>query len=354
MIVRVVPAVAAQPGADAPRRGRRAGAGRARRRRRPPGRRRPRRGGAASAARPPPSSRGPHDRRRRRLRLHGHGHARDLRGRRAPSARPRTRARGCTTPTRGSRASAPDSELCALNADPRAVVPARALLCAAVDAGRWAAERDGRPRRPDARRRARAAPATRARAPASRRRRSPRRSPARRRAGPPPRARTRAWRAIVVDDAAGTIRAPAGPRARHRRHRQGARRRRASRTRLAGTPRFAVDCGGDVRVGGAEAARRPFEVEVEHPLTGEAVARRCALSGGAVATSGIGGRIWRAAGRRLRAPPARPGDRRAGVDRAHRRDRARADRARGRDAREGGAALRPGRRAALLAARRRR
>src|SRR6185437_1360524 len=43
--------------------------------------------------------------------------------------------------------------------------------------------------------------------------------------------------------------------------------------------------------GGSEAAARPFEVEIEHPLTGEAV-ETLRLSGGAVATSGLGGRIW--------------------------------------------------------------
>ena len=184
-------------------------------------------------------------------------------------ARGRGRARrGCATPTPGSRASGPDSELCALNADPRDVVPASPLLCAAVAAGRWAARADRRPRRPDARRRALP---RRLRALARRRRPGAARGGARARPaaparGPHPRRR---WRAIVVDRA--------------RRHDPAA--RRASRIdtggtgkglaadavaqRLAGVPRFAVDCGGDVHVGGAEAARRPFEVEVEHPLTGE-------------------------------------------------------------------------------------
>ena len=37
----------------------------------------------------------------------------------------------------------PDSELCALNADPRASVPASRLLRAAVSAAAWAAERSG-------------------------------------------------------------------------------------------------------------------------------------------------------------------------------------------------------------------
>src|SRR4029079_2722161 len=37
----------------------------------------------------------------------------------------------------------PGSELCALNGDPRDVVAAAPLLCAALAAGRWAAERTG-------------------------------------------------------------------------------------------------------------------------------------------------------------------------------------------------------------------
>ena len=61
--------------------------------------------------------------------------------------------------------------------------------------------------------------------------------------------------------------------------------------------RFAVDCGGDLRVGGPGAATQPFEVQVRHPLTGE-VAHALRLSGGAVATSGLNVRLWRdAAGR---------------------------------------------------------
>ena len=37
----------------------------------------------------------------------------------------------------------PDSELCALNDDPRSACPPRELLRAAVSAGLWAAERSG-------------------------------------------------------------------------------------------------------------------------------------------------------------------------------------------------------------------
>ncbi len=51
------------------------------------------------------------------------------------------------------------------------------------------------------------------------------------------------------------------------------------------------DCGGDVAVGGAGAARRPWEVAVRHPLTGE-VAHRFRLARGGVASSGIARRLW--------------------------------------------------------------
>jgi thiamine biosynthesis lipoprotein len=54
------------------------------------------------------------------------------------------------------------------------------------------------------------------------------------------------------------------------------------------------DCGGDVAVGGAGAARRPWEVAVRHPLTGE-VAHRFRLASGGVASSGIARRLWRRA-----------------------------------------------------------
>jgi thiamine biosynthesis lipoprotein len=62
--------------------------------------------------------------------------------------------------------------------------------------------------------------------------------------------------------------------------------------RLCGYSRYVVDCGGDLAVGGVEALVRPYEVEVEHPLTGETVHRLRVASGG-VATSGLNVRVWR-------------------------------------------------------------
>ena len=57
--------------------------------------------------------------------------------------------------------------------------------------------------------------------------------------------------------------------------------------RLGHGTRWAVDCGGDLRVSGE------FAVEVPHPLTSETIAT-LQLHDGAVATSGIDRRLWRA------------------------------------------------------------
>jgi thiamine biosynthesis lipoprotein len=51
---------------------------------------------------------------------------------------------------------------------------------------------------------------------------------------------------------------------------------------------YVVDCGGDLRV----RSPRPIDVHVEHPLTG-AVAHTLRIASGAVATSGLGRRLWR-------------------------------------------------------------
>jgi FAD:protein FMN transferase len=53
---------------------------------------------------------------------------------------------------------------------------------------------------------------------------------------------------------------------------------------------FVVDAGGDMRIGGR--AARPRLVEVEHPLA-SGPAHAFELTSGAVATSGIGTRVWR-------------------------------------------------------------
>ncbi len=184
----------------------------------------------------------------------------------------------------------PDSELCALNSDPRPAVPASALLRAAVGAGLWAAERTGGLVDPTVlpalqragytRSLAGVAPASLSAALAA--------APPRR----PARARSRgAWRAIRVDDGTALIHRPPGVEIDTGATGKGLA-ADALAHRLAGRERFAVDCGGDVRVGGDDAERHPFEVEVAHPFTGE-TAHRLWLGPGAIATSGIDARLWR-------------------------------------------------------------
>jgi thiamine biosynthesis lipoprotein len=182
-----------------------------------------------------------------------------------------------------------DSELSRLNADPRAAVPASALLRATVRAGIWAAERTDGLVDPTlvteleaagyAQSMADSVPAPLADALAA----APMRRPAKPGVG--------RWKQVDVDDAARVIRRPPGLRL----DSGGAGKGLAADAlvhRLRAYSRVAVDCGGDIRVAGPEALDEPFEIEIEHPLTGTALHRLC-LSQGAIATSGIGTRIWR-------------------------------------------------------------
>jgi thiamine biosynthesis lipoprotein len=184
----------------------------------------------------------------------------------------------------------PDSELSALNRDVRREAPASQLLRAAVRAGVWAAERTdglvdptllraieqaGYARSLD---RVEPAPIDHALAAA------PPRQPAR----PDPRAR---WRQIDVDDATGVIRRPPGLEIDTGGVGKGLT-ADAVAHRLAGYSRFAVDCGGDIAVGGIGAWLRPYPIEVEHPLTGEVICT-VPVSRGGIATSGLNVRLWR-------------------------------------------------------------
>ncbi len=184
----------------------------------------------------------------------------------------------------------PDSELCALNADRRETFPASSLLRTAVKAGLAAAERSGGlvdPTLADeiesvgyVASRAGVAGEPLADALAE--------APARRPAEPSPAAR---WRNFEVDDEAGTISRPPGVRF----DTGGAGKGLAAdlvAAQLRGYSRFIVDCGGDIRIGGPDALLHPYEVFVEHPLTGER-AHVLRLSNGGVATSGLNVRIWR-------------------------------------------------------------
>jgi thiamine biosynthesis lipoprotein len=59
--------------------------------------------------------------------------------------------------------------------------------------------------------------------------------------------------------------------------------------RLAGFDAFAIDCSGDLRIGGARGV--PRAVRVDDPL-GRGVLHEFELESGGVATSGIGRRSW--------------------------------------------------------------
>jgi thiamine biosynthesis lipoprotein len=181
----------------------------------------------------------------------------------------------------------PDSDLSRLNADPRACVPAEPLLRAAVRAALRAAHLSAGlvdPTVLDAVRRAGYAQSrahVRAGSLAGALLEAPPRHPAR--ADPASR-----WRAVRVDDRAGVIRRPPGLGL----DLGGSAKGWAADvvgTLLGRHGRYAVDCGGDLRV----AARRgaPWEVRVRHPLSG-ALVRTLYVRAGGVATSGIDTRLW--------------------------------------------------------------
>ena len=184
----------------------------------------------------------------------------------------------------------PDSELSALNHDPRSRVPASSLLRAAVNAGVWAAhrsrglvdptlvqalERSGYRNSLDG-----ATPASLQEALDD--------APARRPARPDPGAR---WRKIVLDGDTGEVVRPPGLMIDTGGTGKGLC-ADAVAFRLRGYTRFVVDCGGDIAVGGIGAQLAPYEITVEHPLTSQSIGV-IRLARGGVATSGLNVRIWR-------------------------------------------------------------
>lgn len=187
----------------------------------------------------------------------------------------------------------PDSELSALNRDPRPTAPASQLLRTAVRAGLWAAERTGGLVEPTlvgelervgyVTSRDGTTPASLTEALAH--------APGRRPARPNPHSR---WDAVEVDDEAGAITRPPGVQLDTGGTGKGLC-ADAVAHRLGGYTRYLVDCGGDIAVGGVGAQLEPFEIEVEHPLTGRSLGT-IAVTGGGVATSGLNVRIWRDAG----------------------------------------------------------
>jgi thiamine biosynthesis lipoprotein len=183
-----------------------------------------------------------------------------------------------------------DSELSSLNRDPRREVPASQLLRAATAAGLWAAQRSDGLVDPTLVRELEVAgyvtsledrePASLALALAA----APARRPAR------PRARAR-WREVTVDDGAGTISRPPGTMIDTGGTGKGLC-ADAVAQRLGRYSRFLVDCGGDIAVGGVGAQLDPYEIGIEHPLTGATIGW-IDLARGGVATSGLNVNIWR-------------------------------------------------------------
>jgi thiamine biosynthesis lipoprotein len=171
------------------------------------------------------------------------------------------------------------SELCALNADPRPVVPASTLLRSAVRAGLWAAERSGGLVDPCLLDALEAAGYVRSYEPSAP---TPRATGSPRPAAPHP---DRRWRAVRIDDDAGTIARPPGLRL----DLGGSGKGHVAdllAARLAPVRAWVVDCGGDIRVGGVR------EVDIAHPHAARGVAARVVVRDGAVATSSIVARAW--------------------------------------------------------------
>jgi thiamine biosynthesis lipoprotein len=182
----------------------------------------------------------------------------------------------------------PDSELSRLNAAAGRTVPVSATVLAFIAAARWAFERSaglvdatvidaledsGYTRSLDLP----AAPGTLERAVAA----SPGARPAL------PRGSSR-WAAVALDAARGTVTRPPGVRF----DSGGITKGHAADLAAAALDEyatFAVDCGGDMRIGGtAGLARR---IDVLDPFTGR-IASTFELARGAIATSGIGRRLW--------------------------------------------------------------
>jgi thiamine biosynthesis lipoprotein len=182
----------------------------------------------------------------------------------------------------------PGSELSAINADPRSHLLVSTTLAVAIEAALWAARRSDGLVDPTlvreleevgyASSRADLAPAPISDALAS----APRRRPAR------PWTTSR-WREIEVNPETGVVARPPGVRIDTGGTGKGLAADLVA-DRLKGYSTYAMDAGGDLRVGGEYPV--PREVRIDHP-TRDAPAHVFSLDRGAVATSGIKTRLWR-------------------------------------------------------------
>ncbi len=180
------------------------------------------------------------------------------------------------------------SELSALNARAGETVSVSTTLLRAVEAALWAARAsDGLvdPTVLDALQRA-GYTASRDGAPSARLLDAVADAPPRRRAAPRPSAR---WQDIALDRSRRTIRLPEGVRIDLGGSAKGLAADLAAEL-LGHRTSYAVDVGGDIRIGGTQ--RMPRTVHIRHPLE-DVIAHSFAVTAGAVATSGLQTRIWR-------------------------------------------------------------
>ena len=183
----------------------------------------------------------------------------------------------------------PDSELSSLNGAPGWEVQSSPLLRAAVRAGIWAAQMSGGlvdPTLTGALERAGYDSSLERRRPASLEQ-ALAAAPPRQGARPHP---ARLWSEVSVHDDRCTIRRPPGVKLDTGGTGKGLC-ADAVAHRLRDYSRFVVDCGGDLAIGGVGAQLDPYDVEVEHPLTGETI-RTVRVGCGAIATSGVNVRVW--------------------------------------------------------------
>jgi thiamine biosynthesis lipoprotein len=179
----------------------------------------------------------------------------------------------------------PTSELSLLNSDPARTVRVSDVMCRFVAAAVHAARRTDGLVDPTLVTEIEAAgyagDLPRSALPANGRRHLPRRRPAR----PDPRAR---WREIAVDRTHATVTRPSGVQLDSGGVAKGLFADLVA-SRLALFDAFAVDCGGDLRVGGRRGV--PRTVCVDDPR-GAGCLHEFELTAGGVATSGIGRRAW--------------------------------------------------------------
>jgi len=183
----------------------------------------------------------------------------------------------------------PDSELSKLNADEREEIPASPLMCSAIAAALAAAEQSdglvdptllneleeaGYREHWTAEDRVELREALEAHRPSI---------------SPADVAPASRWREISVDEEAGLIRRPRGVRIDTGGTGKGHAADLAGEL-LSGFETWAVDCGGDVKIGGSSGVER--EVQVLGAFEGDQI-ETMTVRGGAVATSGLSSRIWR-------------------------------------------------------------